>query len=380
MISAMPFRALSRALWLLLWILGSAAAAQPPPPVPGTAPCEIEDGPHVLWKGSKARIFTVHKGRLEVEEAAGRVMLPLTGLAAGPLTLKPGPSLPPRAVFPPPLKILAVSDVHGRFDTLLSLLKAHGVVDERLRWTFGRGHLVILGDVMDRGPSVTEALWFLRALEGAARQKGGWVHVLPGNHEAMVASGDLRYLHPKYARGLEGLPSQPELMGPDSELGRWVRSRPALLRLGEFLFVHGGISPELVARRWNLEQINTRFREVLGLRGRTAEGEAALLLRSSGPVWYRGLLPPGGSPTSTEEEIDQALEHFQVKAIVVGHTTLDHVMVFHGGKVFGIDAGIQEGRPGEAWIWEGGRTWRGNAQGGREGLWSSAPPSGVSKN
>ena len=129
-----------------------------------------------------------------------------------------------------------------------------------------------------------------------------------------------------------------------------------------------------------VEWVNARFRAALGLRGRSAEGEAALILRSSGPLWYRGLLPAGGKPASTEEEITRALEHFGVKAMVVGHTTLDHVMVFHDGRVFGIDGGIQEGRPGEAWFWEGGQAWRGSSEGGLTRLWPLGTTAGASSN
>jgi hypothetical protein len=356
-------------LCLLVGLLGSGLFSQPLIHSPATP---VEDGPHVLWKGSKARIGRVRNGRLEWEEATGRVVLTLPGIAAKPLTLQPHQPLPVQATFPMPRRILAVSDIHGRFDRLLVLLKAHKVVDDQLRWTFGKGHLVVVGDLMDRGPGVTEAMWFLKALEGAAREKGGWVHVLPGNHEAMVASGDLRYLHPKYAVPIDGLPSQPELIGPDAELGRWLRSRPLLLKLGDFLFVHGGISPELVARGLSLPQINASFRTALGQRGRAAEGDAALLLRSEGPLWYRGLLPLGKAPSATEGEITQALDHFRVKAIVVGHTTLNRVTLFHEGKVFGIDAGILDGFPGEVWLWEDGVIWRGSSEGGRERLWPSS--------
>ncbi len=369
--SGLPFPSMVRTLWVLIWILGSGLLGWQLPFAPANVQVgalSLDDGPHVLWNGSHARILRVRGGRVEVEEATGPFTLALPGVAAHPITLQPVNPLPAQAVFPAPKKILAVSDIHGRFDTLLKLLKAQKVIDDGLRWTFGQGHLVVVGDAMDRGPNVTEVLWFLRALEGAARKKGGWVHVLPGNHEVMVAAGDLRYLHPKYDRKIEGLPSQPELLGPNSELGRWLRSRPVLLKLGNFLFVHGGVSPELVAQGWDIKQINTRFLAAWGLRGRMAEGDAAFLLGPNGPVWYRGLLPPGGSPSSTEAEITQALKHFRVGAMIVGHTTQNHVTAFHGGKVFVIDAGIWEGQPGEAWLWDGGRAWRASADGRREPL------------
>jgi diadenosine tetraphosphatase ApaH/serine/threonine PP2A family protein phosphatase len=357
-------------LWALGLLLGlpTALVAQPLAVVSQTARLETDDGPHVLWEGPKACIYWVRGGHVEMHETRGKVTLPLLGIAAKPLVLSPKVRTSVQGVFPTPEKILAVSDVHGRFDTLLKLLKAHRVVDESLQWTFGKGHLVILGDVMDRGSGVTEALWFLRALQEAARSRGGRVHMVPGNHEVMVASGDLRYLHTKYAQAPEGLPAQPELFGPNSELGRWLRSRPVLLKVGDFLFVHGGISPELVAQGWNLPQVNNRFRAAWGLRGRESEGDAGLLLRSKGPIWYRGMFPPGGPPTSSEAEIAQALAHFKAKAVVVGHTTLDQVTAFWAGKVFGIDAGILEGRPGEVWLWEQGRVWRGKADGTREAL------------
>ena len=357
-----------RILFLPLWILGSALLAQSLPTPPVVAQATIEDGPHVMWNGSKARIFRVHQGHLEQKDVNSPFALPLPGLATEPITLKSDIPLPAQAVFPTPEKILAVSDVHGRLDTLLTLLKAHKVVNEKLQWSFGSGHLVILGDVMDRGPAVTEALWFLRALEKSAQKKGGWVHVLIGNHEAMEASGDIRYLNSKYLTPPAGLPSQAELIGPNSDLGRWLRSRPALLKLGDTLFVHGGISPELVRSGLNLEQINTTLHGAFGLKKGTATGHAALLLGPMGPLWYRGLLESEKAPSSSEADISQALEHFQVKAIVVGHTTLDRITVFHGGKVFAIDAGINKGRSGEIWFWEKGCTWRGTSKGSRERL------------
>ncbi|MBL0209515.1 MAG: metallophosphoesterase [Holophagaceae bacterium] len=369
MIPALPLRPALRILSTLVWILGPGLSAGPMPlaqPGAQSETLQADDGPHVIWKGSRARIYRIRGGRLETEDATGRFALALPGVAPRPLALGPAELLPAQAVFPAPKKILAVSDVHGHFETLLNLLKAQKVVDDHLRWTFGQGHLVVVGDLMDRGNSVTECLWFFRALEESARKQGGWVHVLPGNHEVMVAAGDLRYLNSKYAGTIQGLPSQPELLGPDSELGRWLRSRPILLKLGNILFVHGGISPELVARGWSLKQINARLQAAWGVPSHTAEGDAAMLLGPMGPIWYRGLLPPGGPPSSSDEEVTQALAHFQATAMVVGHTTLDHVTAFHGGKVFGIDAGILRGRAGEAWFWEGGRAWRVNAAGKRE--------------
>ena len=69
------------------------------------------------------------------------------------------------------------------------------VIDTDLTWSFGDGHLVIVGDVFDRGPNVTECLWLIYRLEQEASAAGGAVHFLLGNHELMVMRGDLRYLN-----------------------------------------------------------------------------------------------------------------------------------------------------------------------------------------
>jgi hypothetical protein len=350
-----------RALLALLIPVLLAAAPQ--------GPQERQDGPYVLWEGATARIFEIRgQDQLGERRAKAPFTLELPGMAAKGLFLAGKPYAPAAEILPDPGKILAVSDIHGRFGAVLALLQAQKVVDADLRWTFGKGHLVIAGDVFDRGPQVTEALWFLRALEEGAKAAGGAVHLVLGNHEAMVMGGDLRYLHPKYARAPQGLPAYPLLYGPDSELGRWLRSKPALFKLGPFLFVHGGPSPDFLRQGLSQASANQALRASLGRSPRELEGTAAFLQGDRGPLWYRGLVPGYARPDATGEEVDAILKAFRARALVIGHTTLDRLTALHGGKVYAIDAGLKEGRPGEAWIWEKGKVWRGTADGKREPL------------
>ena len=58
------------------------------------------------------------------------------------------------------------------------MLQAHRVVDATLRWSFGKGQLLILGDVFDRGPNHTEILWLLYKLEAEAAKAGGMIEEL----------------------------------------------------------------------------------------------------------------------------------------------------------------------------------------------------------
>ena len=320
-----------------------------------------QDGPYVQWRGGQARIFSIEDGRLVTRAARAPFDLPLPGMPPIRLT---GKAIPPdAALFPAPEKILAVSDIHGHFDDLLALLKAHGVVNGKLRWAFGKGHLVIAGDVLDRGDQVTQALWFIRSLEIQAKRAGGRVHMLLGNHENMVAAGDLRYTNPLYTDTPEGMPGLVERYGPDAEFGRWLRSKPALLKLGPFLFLHGGVSPELAARTITLATINATLRAHFGELATKGTDDASFLLGPQGPLWFRGLIP-GEKDEVTDAQVDELLARFGVQAIVVGHTTEGSVEALHGGRVYAIDAGLKEGR-GEVWIWERGKTYRGLKDGRR---------------
>lgn len=357
-----------RSLLLLLFLATAPSAPLPAQAQAPAAVAALEDGPYVLWQGTEARILRVRDGRLEETRKRGRFVLELPGQAPA-LRLDPRPPLPAPSEIPLPPRLLAVSDPHGNYEPLVNLLKVHGVVDARLRWSYGKGHLVLVGDVFDRGPQVTEIFWLLRGLEAQAAKAGGAVHVLLGNHESMVLRGDLRYLHGKYRQLLQGvLPlGLPELYGPASELGRWLRTRSTMLKAGPYLFVHGGISPGYLRLGLTLTQANALVRK--GLDDRRADESTEFLMGSLGPLWYRGLVPLNRPfqdlPTAAVEDL---LTGLGVRAMVIGHTPHTRLQSFHGGRVFAIDAGMLEGRPGEVWICEGGNLFKGLADGSREPL------------
>ena len=330
----------------------SAHASKAAAPVAQAVPDALEDGPYVLWDGPRATVVRIRQGRVQSTPLPPGGKLALEGLP--PLALGGAPLQPAPSVMALPKRIAAVSDIHGNLAGLVTLLTRHGLVDAKGRWTYGKGHLVVVGDVFDRGAGVTEVLWLLRSLEVQARRAGGDVHVLLGNHEAMALRGDLRYLNPKYEAVCNLLAQPyPALYGPASEQGRWLRSLNVMVRLGDILFMHGGPSPALAAGPVDLAALNTQFRRALD------EGGHPPLLGSDGPVWYRGILP-GASHTgeATGADVTAILKAFQARWLVVGHSTLEHVTAFHGGRVFGIDAGLQHPGQGELWLYEQGKTFR----------------------
>ncbi len=200
-----------------------------------------------------------------------------------------------------PQRVVAVGDVHGDFDGLVRILRAAGVINEKLQWSGGNTVLVQTGDVLDRGPKSRQVMDLLMALEKQAPKSRGRVIALLGNHELMNLMGDLRYVsseeyaaftdaksedrrragfreYAEWRRSREGtapagpnfeqewMQSHPlgffehrQAFSALGKYGRWLRGRAAVARVGETIFLHGGIHPKLAGA--GLEQINKNVRE-----------------------------------------------------------------------------------------------------------------------
>ncbi|WP_169734631.1 ankyrin repeat domain-containing protein [Maribacter antarcticus] len=261
------------------------------------------------------------------------------------------------------VKIAAVSDIHGQYDTFIKLLKNNSVIDNQGKWSFGNGHFVVAGDMFDRGPQVTEVLWFLYDLEKQAEEKGGKLHVLLGNHDVMVLNGNLRSVHPKYTEVAKILKTPfNTLFNKRTVLGDWLRTRPVLVKINNILFTHGGLHPDLVEKGLSIEEINSEFKQQL-VASELDENRNELggfLHRANGPIYYRGYFQ---GELATNGQIDALLKHFKISTIVVGHTTHKEIEMHYDGKVIVIDANMKSGTMGEILLWQNGVFSRGNLLG-----------------
>ncbi len=340
---------------------GPAADSSAVPPV---ASDSLDAGPHVYCPGGQhAVVFYLCGGQVPTARLEARDTLAFAGLCGDSTTeyRVPAHAYPPaRDTWTKVPRILAISDIHGEYEALVAFLTGAGVIDAAGRWSWGTGHLVVLGDVVDRGNRVTECLWFLHRLEQEAAHAGGQVHVVLGNHEMMVMRDDLRYVNEKYTNGIVrylGVRYQ-DLFGPDMELGRWLRSKPIVLKLNDIVFAHAGLAPELVGRGLDIHTLNTIGRESLDLTSvaLTFNEVPKLLLGSSGPLWYRGYLYPMNDryPAATAAELDTLLAFYGATAMVVGHTEIGQVARLHEGRVYAIDVDLEALGAFQALMWENG--------------------------
>lgn len=279
-------------------------------------------------------------------------------------------------------RIVAIGDLHGDYDSYLTVLQSSGVVDRRGRWIAGDTHLVQTGDIPDRGPDTRRIITHMARLAQQAEKRGGRVHNLIGNHEAMNVYGDLRYvtegeykafagkrsaaLRDRYYKAtLEALAgSDPERAAalpadhraqwdlehplgwvehrfawdprwdPEGELFQWTMKAKVAVQLNDLVFVHGGISSAYCGN--SLESMTTMARAALR---RNDPEELGILRHEAGPLWYRGLA--GVQPVALAETVDAILQRHGAGHVVIGHTPTDGVIWPRlAGRVIMIDTGM----------------------------------------
>jgi hypothetical protein len=343
--------------------------------------------------------------------------------------------LTPAAAGPAPTRVVAVADVHGAYEEFVALLERVGLTDANRRWAGGTATFVQTGDVVDRGARTRECLDLIMDLERQAPLAGGTVVPLLGNHEVMNLIGDLRYVTPqifqtfadadsekrreqaykeylKFLSAHEGhghaivppadgsarrawMEQHPpgffehrEAFGPDGKYGRWIRAHHAVVQIGDGVFVHGGVNPEL--EFGSIRELDERvmadltdfdtmwralveagavwrymtFAEAVGFsaeelvwqrasrRGKAIEAEPAVLrllgyknwitVSAAGPLWYRGLAT--GSEATLSAGLKAMLDRLGATYIVAGHSVVagKDVTTRFGNRVFLIDTGMLE--------------------------------------
>jgi len=201
-------------------------------------------------------------------------------------------------------RVVAMSDPHGAYDAMTRTLSNAGIVDEALAWSGGETHLVITGDLLDRGADSRKIMDLVMRLELEAIESGGMVHLTMGNHELMNLVGDVRYV----SRGefsafadeespdereewfqrfyaTQALQSEAPLdttavraafdktrpsgfyghrqaFGSEGKYGRWLLQKPLVVVVNDTAYVHGGLPPTIADT--SLEQLNDEMRLQVG--------------------------------------------------------------------------------------------------------------------
>ena len=161
-----------------------------------------------------------------------------------------------QSILPPSSRIIAIGDIHGDFDALLKALLKAGVIDRQGNWIGDKTIVIQLGDVLDRGGrsgsidstnqlEEVQIFYYLYRLNRKAKETGGGVISLIGNHELMNMLGDFRYASDNHVGGLGGVETRKNLLRPGGRLARKIACNSlGIIKVGDWVFVHGGLLPE----------------------------------------------------------------------------------------------------------------------------------------
>ncbi|HBL61042.1 MAG TPA: serine/threonine protein phosphatase [Cyanobacteria bacterium UBA8803] len=138
---------------------------------------------------------------------------------------------------------IVIGDVHGHYDTLMTLLDAIAPTRDDM--------VYFLGDLIDRGPRSAQVVEFV---------KQSSYPCLLGNHEQMVleilGNGDIHAPALQawlYSGGHSTINSYGE-QGVLQEHMDWMRTLPLYLDLGDIWLVHAGVHPRLPIEKQTSEQ------------------------------------------------------------------------------------------------------------------------------
>lgn len=252
-----------------------------------------------------------------------------------------------------PERLVAIGDLHGDLEATRRALRLAGAIDAKDAWIGGKLVVVQTGDEIDRGDDDRAILDLFERLKAEAPKTGGQVIALLGNHEVMNAMFDFRYVTPgAYASFADVTASTGKIKEAISDVepaakpraaafapgGRYatlLANRPAIARVGDTIFVHGGVLPKHVTI--GLDEINSKTKE--WLLGGFDPIPPRAITSEDGPLWTRAYSAATGHDDC--KTLDEALKALGAKRMVMGHTPQRNgINPACDGKAWRIDVGM----------------------------------------
>jgi len=258
--------------------------------------------------------------------------------------------------FPITERIIVIGDVHGDIFRLMEALYILNIISRDMKWIAEPKNTIVvqLGDQIDsltRGgdpswevlPDI-EVMLQMDKLDRIARLGGGRVLSLLGNHEIMNCLGEFSYVSAK-SKETYDIDKRRKLFEPGNFLNTILAKRNIVLKIGPYLFCHGGLLPQhLDSVNNNLHIMNDCIRRIITLNNISEQDKLLfnlLALEQSSILWTREYLNMSVvNPDTLNALIDIILERTNCKAICVGHNTVQNITPVANRKLFFVDAAL----------------------------------------
>ncbi len=261
-------------------------------------------------------------------------------------------------------RVIAVGDIHSDINVMRQVFQLAGATNANDEWIGGELTIVQLGDLIGRSDDEREVLDFMFAIQQQAEQYGGRVYGLIGNHEVMGGRLDNQAVGPNPFPAYEGMPGlnldDPRLLHlppnarargaalmPGGPYAERIAEFPTVLKLGETIFVHGGVVP-----RWAEYGIDRINREVSAwLRGETPEPDSSQRVDDSDRVmWARHF------SARVDERVclmlEESLRILGARRMIVAHTRHPEITSYCGNQLWATDTGMSRAYGGQIQILE----------------------------
>ncbi|KAA6311254.1 Bis(5'-nucleosyl)-tetraphosphatase symmetrical, partial [termite gut metagenome] len=131
----------------------------------------------------------------------------------------------------------------------------------------------------------------------------------------------------------------------NSVLGQWLQTRNTMQVIGANLFVHAGLSSQLVSKHLSAPAVNDTISSYLfkTKEERSVSPLATFLFGDMGPLWYRGMVRTDikYNPVNIPE-VDEVLKEYHVNRVYVGHTIFTDIMSFFNEKIISVNVDNNE--------------------------------------
>ncbi|KAG0212770.1 hypothetical protein BGX28_005617 [Mortierella sp. GBA30] len=236
-------------------------------------------------------------------------------------------------------RIVALGDVHSDYSQAVAVLRMADILDENDNWSGGKDTLISTGDIVDRGPDTIILYRLFEKIRQQARDAGGEVINVYGNHEVMNIGGDWRYVTDEEIKTFGGKTKRKEAWNIKTGwLGKFVYNNFNITHIqhGHTVFSHGDMHPDWA--KLGVDTLNSMARDALW------NGDyKAPIFKTPGPIWNRALAKEEAGSDATCKTVETIKKMLGVKRLVSGHTAQDDtgkILSLCGGSYLGIDVGI----------------------------------------